>query len=636
MTRIVAVEGPLKGTTFEVADGATVGRSRSCAVKIEGRHISRIHAKFAKKDSGLAIVDNDSRNGIFVNGQKVGEKVLAKDDEIEIGEHVLVYDPSFEVQPAAPPGAPSASEPLRLRPGGATTIMDTLVDPFAEAGGVPEKELRQAYDRQVAMLETARVLNLVEDDRQVLKLLLEKLVASARARRGFIMLADDKGKLEPASRIAPAGDDEFYLSNVIFHKVGKEKRSVLATDVARRGPNSGSPVAILAAPLLVRETFLGFVYLEAPTTGSPPAQVFSVADLKFAAGLSAFAAAALAHAKKMQRARDAVASAWRKLGEEATIVAGQGPMREILAKVEQVGPSDATVLVQGETGTGKELVARAIHARSPRATGPFVAVNCAAVSPALLESELFGHEKGAFTGAVEAKKGLFESAHNGTLFLDEAGETKPELQARLLRFLEERTFTRVGGTVPVAVDVRVIAATSHDLVSRVTEKKFREDLYWRLAVVILKLPALRDRKGDLPALLLHFLRTIGGRWGGALEDHVDADVIQLLQSHAWPGNVRELRNAVEQMLLHAGPGKIKPEHVPMDLVSRELVSRARRLLKGDLPLPQVMADLEKSCLEEALRRTGGNKSAAAELLGISRPTLYEKLKTYGLEAGDKS
>ncbi len=297
-------------------------------------------------------------------------------------------------------------------------------------------------------------------------------------------------------------------------------------------------------------------------------------------------------------------------------------MRGVFSQILKVAATEATVLLTGESGSGKELAARGIHAKSGRAKGPFVTVNCAAIPSGLLESELFGHEKGAFTGAVARKIGKFEQAQGGTLFLDEIGDMPPETQAKILRVLETRECERVGGTRPVALDVRIIAATNRNLMARMGQGLFREDLYHRLNVFPIRLPPLRERREDIALLAERFLEA-----AGRLRE-VSLPALQRLLAHDWPGNVRELRNVMERAGVLAGDGPIGPEHLPglgAEPIRTEAVGAA-----GDLD--SRVAAYEKALIEAALSRTGGIQARAATLLGIKERSLWHRVKKLGIEA----
>jgi two-component system, NtrC family, response regulator AtoC len=303
-----------------------------------------------------------------------------------------------------------------------------------------------------------------------------------------------------------------------------------------------------------------------------------------------------------------------------TIIGESSAITEVLEIVKQVAPSRATVLLEGESGTGKELIAQAVHQLSPRAKGPFIAVHCAALSSNLLESELFGHEKGAFTGAFERRQGRFELAEGGTLFLDEVGEIDSSIQVKLLRVLEAREFERVGGNKTIQTDVRVIAATNRDLKKMVAEGKFREDLYFRLNVISLKLPALRSRKEDIPLLAAHFLKEYSRENSKKIKD-LTPDVLQVLQGYSWPGNIRELRNVINRMVVLARGDRLQLRDVPPEV--KEV--RSDGVATSDAATLD-LAEMERQFIRKALERTNGVISRAAILLGISRRTLHRKLK----------
>ena len=301
---------------------------------------------------------------------------------------------------------------------------------------------------------------------------------------------------------------------------------------------------------------------------------------------------------------------------------GDSPaMARVLDTIKQVAPSRATVLVTGESGTGKELAAHAIHRLSPRARGPFVAVHCAALSPQLLESELFGHEKGAFTGAGERRIGRFEQADGGTLFLDEIGEIDAATQVKILRVLGERVFERVGGNKPVAADVRLLAATNRDLSQMVAEGKFREDLFFRLNVVQLHLPPLRERREDIPLLAVHFLRE-SAKENGKPDRELTSEAMKALVAYHWPGNVRELRAAIEHGVVMAGGPKITLRDLPATVRAAAADGAPRG------PLPLNLGETELALIRRALAECRGNRTLAAEKLGISRRTLHRKLREH--------
>ncbi len=315
--------------------------------------------------------------------------------------------------------------------------------------------------------------------------------------------------------------------------------------------------------------------------------------------------------------------------EVSEIVAESPKMKEILVLAKKVAESEATVLILGESGTGKEVLGSLIHHLSARKEQPFLKLNCAAIPEGLLESELFGHERGAFTGADKGKLGLFEIAHQGTIFLDEIGDLSPPLQAKLLRVLQEGTFRRVGGVKEIKVDVRVIAATNRDLEQMVKEGSFREDLYWRLNVVTIKLPPLRERREDIIPLARFFLDKFNKKHGKRIKGF-SKEALEALLSYHFPGNVRELENIVERAVILAEEEMIMREDLPPFFKGESVLGELSDLL-GSLPLPEAVALLEKRRIKEAMQKAGGVKARAAELLGISERVLRYKLEKYGLD-----
>jgi PAS domain S-box-containing protein len=317
----------------------------------------------------------------------------------------------------------------------------------------------------------------------------------------------------------------------------------------------------------------------------------------------------------------------RDLGERRefhNLIGKNHAMQRIYSLIEELADVPSTVLIAGETGTGKELVAAAIHYRGSRGDGPFVKVNCSALAESLLESELFGHVKGAFTGALQDKVGRFETANGGTIFLDEIGDIPAGVQARLLRVLQEKEFERVGSSLPVRVDVRIVAATNKDLRQRIKHGLFRDDLYYRLKVMEISLPPLRERKDDVPLLVEHFLKKFANRFQKEIVS-VSTDVHKLFAEYPWPGNVRELEHALEHAFITCNQPTITVDHLPMEL----------RDFQADEPSSgREKAVADREALLAALRRTGGNKAGAARLLGISRQTIYRKIEEYGIEEAD--
>jgi transcriptional regulator with PAS, ATPase and Fis domain len=323
------------------------------------------------------------------------------------------------------------------------------------------------------------------------------------------------------------------------------------------------------------------------------------------------------------REKEALKEALFSQNRPAEIIGNSKVMLNVFRLIEKVAPLDSNVLIQGESGTGKEMIARALHQRSGRRQQPYVSFNCGGFTEDLITNELFGHEKGAFTGATETKIGLLEAAHRGTIFLDEIGEMPASMQVKLLRFVEERTLLRVGGVKPLPVDVRLIAASNQDLKEMVKAHTFREDLYYRLNVVMIPLPPLRARPDDIPLLIRHFLEKYSRAFGKEVKN-VSLEVLDILSRYPFPGNVRELENIIERAVALSDEPEISARDLPSDLreLSMRSIEAAPRL---------TLEEMERKYIQEILIRTNYRKSLAAEILGLPRTTLWRKMKQHGLE-----
>ena len=436
-----------------------------------------------------------------------------------------------------------------------------------------------------------------------------------QASRGRILIVDDEANARAA--LSEILHDEGYATETAadgFKALGKLEEfspDVILTDLKMPGLDGIAFMekARAAAPGAVFVVMTAFgTITSAVNAVKKGADNYLTKPLEFEA-LSAVVERAMEKARLLQEAR-ALRDRLRERNAFGLIVSDDPKMQELLELVAQVGPSRASVLVTGESGTGKELIAESIHAASPRAQRPFVRLNCAALAESLLESELFGHERGAFTGAVGRRDGRFKQADGGTLFLDEIGEIPQGVQVKLLRFLQERTFERVGGNETLKVDVRVICATNRDLREEIKKGSFREDLFYRLNVVTIELPPLRDRRGDIPALASFFLRRYAVENGRSIEGISD-EALTRLRSYAWPGNVRELENVIERAVVLCDGAQIEARHLPPSLVPH-----TQR--EGVPPIPgSTIQDLERYAILKTLEACGGSTSKAAMLLGVS-------------------
>jgi Nif-specific regulatory protein len=600
-----------------------IGRKPSNDISLSDPFVSREHAEIAAlEDGGHELRDLGGENPVKVNGRIISQHKLRDGDKLTLGQSLLIYKSDA-------PCDTSGVEMLAAEDMSQTAVEIASLDakktmPFS-MDRVDTKDvvgLQRDHQRLMLLYDFGKTVNShLEDQDEMLDVIMSVALKTLNAERGFIALIDEDTEELSCElvRSASGGDlpEKLEVSRTIVHKVLKEGVSILAVNAQEdkqydraksiREYNIRSAVC---APFLFRDDVLGVLYLD----NRASAGSFSKDDQMFLIALCHQAGVALGNARLHRRVLQENVWLENTLKPEFQILGESEKMMKVFETIKKVAPTDITVLVQGETGTGKELVAKSIHALSPRREHPFVPVNCAAIPKELIESELFGHEKGAFTGATSAREGKFQVAHGGTIFLDEIGDMSLDLQAKVLRILEDKELQRVGGSKSITVDVRVIAATNKDLAKAVEDGLFREDLYYRLDVVSLKLPPLRERKKDIIPLAEHF---IAGR-----VKKISAKAMKLMETFAWPGNVRELRNCVDRAVV-LGDGKvIQPEDLPY------------ALRKGGQVIPaplETLEHMEEDHILRVLRHTRWNKSDAARILGITRQTLDNKIKKYGIK-----
>jgi len=584
---------------FVVDEVATLGRASECEVQLVDTELSRRHAQLRRTGAGWEIEDLGSRNGTRVNGTLVREATvpLPAGAVIELGTHRLVFDPPVDV--------------LGDRDGDRRLL---LVHDDAAARGARRApaisrtaaELARDHDQALALIAAA--------DRAGLGALLAAVCNEIGAERACLVATLPDGGLRP---LCVHGSATVTTSSTLLRRA-LDERVPLAVDDAQGDVSFADASSVLAhdlravivAPLVHDGTTIGALHLDHRRRGA-------FDDSALATIVARCSAIAFAVARAL-RPPAIVSRVPRIIGEDPQL-------QRALSAAQRAGAAGTQLLILGESGTGKELIAHAYHAAGLRAQGPWIAVNCAAFTETLLDSELFGHEQGAFTGATKRRRGCFELADGGTLFLDEVGELSAATQAKLLRVLADRRFYRLGGEQPIDVDVRVIAATHRDLRARIAAGAFREDLYWRLAVISVELPPLRARGRDLDALTAHFFAQLAAELGRH-PPTLSPEALALWKKHRWPGNVRELRNAIERLLVLFEGGIVEPDDLPPEL-------RAH----ADRPQPGTLADaiatLERDRIVTTLEAHQGNKSATARALGISRPTLDKKLREYGIVGG---
>jgi Nif-specific regulatory protein len=453
--------------------------------------------------------------------------------------------------------------------------------------------------------------------------LLEFIFEVIPANRGAVLLYEEELR-EPASlpvwSAASAPHRPAVINRTLVTRVMQERCGLIVENVEAEqlaGASSGKSVALLLAPLLIREQVCGIVYLEGAAFQEPHLQLLvTIVQIASMALENAF------HLEWLETENERLES---ELHPDHHMIGDSAQLRELQRNILRAARANSTVLIVGETGTGKELVARAMHRNSPRAGQPFMAVNCAALAETLLESELFGHEKGAFTGAFAQKKGRLEVAAGGTLFLDEIGEMPLQLQVKLLRVLQERQIERVGGTQPVKLDIRLIAATNRNLEEEVRAGRFRQDLYYRLNVVTLKTPPLRERQSDIPALAMHFASKFGAQCGrriGGISPEAEA----YLSHYDWPGNIRELENALERAVVLGSSDIIQLEDLPESI--RE-IAHAADVVRAPA-LQDAVDRAKREAIAQAFQQGKNDHAAAAKLLGVHPNYLYRLMRNLGM------
>ena len=610
---LVAVAGPLAGSNLPLSPGETsIGRDDSNALAIADLSVSPRHCVMVCAERGVTIRDADRHNPTFVNGLPAGDRLLQDGDEIQIGESLLVFRLDTGSDALAIVG--QVEETPEPPPGMLVLSREDVLEPSASPALSRERLARDLATLMRTSAAINSVRGLVALERPIIELIADAVPAS----RGALVFAGDS-----RSAIAWNGstDGPLRVSGPVLDRVLRELVGVLCAG------DEGQHLSVLAAPLVAFDGVIGAIVLEADR-GRPGdrrgAPSFDEGHLRLVMAIAGVAATAFAHAHQME----VLESTNRRLQAEVKLhhnmVGESTMMREVYRRIARVAPTDSTVLITGESGTGKELVARAIHRNSPRTDRPFVAINCAAITETLLESELFGHEKGAFTGAVAQKRGKLEIAEGGTVFLDEIGELSPPLQAKLLRVLQDKTFERVGGTRPVHVDFRLLAATNRDLMAAIDQGRFRHDLYYRLNVVSLALPSLRERREDVAPLADWFLR----RHRDKARRHLSGfspDVLEAFSAYDWPGNVRELENAIEHAVILGLEESIVLDDLP-DVVAGRFASSRPGEQPAQATFHDVIEQAKVDLITNALKESGGNHTAAARQLGLHPNYLHRLIR----------
>jgi Nif-specific regulatory protein len=624
-----AITGPLKGNSIALSENeVSIGREPSNRVSLLDASVSRRHCLICRDGNQFKIQDLNSRNATFVNGVPVTERQLASGDEIKVGTSLFVF-----VVPEAE-RAKSVSTSVEFDKADAS-VGSTIILRKQDARYLRDREKIQPTSRTVgdlnALLRISKAVNSVRGLEALEKQVLESIFEVAPADRAAILLGG-QGLEEWTSVFGwdrRAGPNQaVQVSRTIVSQVLSEGVAVLCNDLetAENFADTESIAlrqirSVLAVPLEVFDRVFGVIYLDA----SNPDVRFDEDHLQLLTAIGSVAAAALDNARRMEWLEEENQRLQAEMNVEHNMVGESPRMRDIYQFINRVAPKDTTVLIFGESGTGKELVARAIHRNSTRVNKPCVAINCAALAESLLESELFGHEKGSFTGAIAQKKGKLEIAEGGTVFLDEIGELAPLLQAKLLRVLQEREFERVGGTRTIKLDVRLITATNRDLEEEVKKGGFREDLFYRLNVVSLRMPALRERREDIPLLASYFASKYAKRANRAVLG-ISPQARTCLTNYDWPGNVRELENAIERAVVLGSTDLILPEDLPESVLDKAAPADAAMTGFHDS-----IRESKKQLIMNAFDQANGNYTEAARLLGLHPNYLHRLIRNLNIK-----
>ncbi len=609
--RLVAMSGPLEGTVRAITDDPlSLGRDAANQVMIGDSGVSRKHCTISLVSAGVyEICDHDSHNGTFVNGIQVSRAPIQHGDRIRIGASEFVFLT----------GEDSDAGPQSSSVGKQTTSSMLTAVFLDQHSGLPSDASgigRMARDLS-AFFKIANLINSFRDVETLQRELLGLIFEVIPAAQGVIVLQPNTNDLSyPACMWSRDEDGKEIVIREEWAQRAMWERSAVYT-AASAAPALAEHV--LCVPLVGVENILGVIYLTSPATSLP----FGEDHAYFLSSVSRIAAVSLENLLKL----DSLRAENQRLRTEAdadALIGESRAMSRVSEFIRRVAKGDSTVLIRGESGTGKELVARAIHANSPRCSKPFVAINCAAIPETLLESELFGHEKGAFTGATATKKGKFEAAEDGTLLLDEIAEMAPLLQAKLLRVLQQREFERLGGTRLLPFNARVIAATNKNLDQAIKVGDFRLDLYYRLNVVSVALPPLREHREDIPALALHFANKFAAKGKRGFKG-ISEEARSLLMQYSWPGNIRELENAMEHAIVLGLTDEILPEDLPETMLE-ERSSEVAALYHNTLH------HAKKQLVITAMEDAKGNHIEAARLLGIHPKYLHRLIKNLNLKS----
>ncbi|MEP6901001.1 MAG: sigma 54-interacting transcriptional regulator [Actinomycetota bacterium] len=631
--RLLAISGSFEGMTFALKGSEiSIGRDKTNGIRISDRSISRRHCLIKRDDEIFTIIDFGSFNGTFVNGAAVTEQAINHGDQITLGDVAFLFF-QYETENESIPNLVelgsdiNAGSTIRLERKDALYLNPKQVLASLSPTNNTARNLTALLELNI-QLSQLRSLDSLQ--RVTLKAIFDALPAT----RGVILLIEEnlKNIVATFSKKRTAETNQpIKISQTIAEQVISEKTAILCQNVETNSAyNQAESLlasqtnSLLCVPLIIVERVAGIIYLAT----NKPAQSFDENHLQFLTAIAGIFSIVLENIKYLEWLSNENQRLRREINLEHNMIGESPPMQKVFRFIEKAAPTSATILICGESGTGKELVAHAVHLSSERNSKPFIAINCAVLSENLLESELFGHEKGAFTTAFSQKKGKIEIANGGTLFLDEIGEMSPAIQAKLLRVLQEREFERVGGTRTIKVDVRIIAATNRDLEGEIKHGNFRQDLYYRLNVVALTMPPLRDRREDIPLLADYFVLKYSQKCKRKVLG-ISKEARDLLTNYEFPGNVRELENAVERAIVLGNSAIILPEDLP------ESIFESSNAEQPVMEYQKAVNEMKKNLILKTLDEANGNYTQAAKILGLHPTNLHRLIRTMNLKPFSK-
>lgn len=655
-------------TELPLAGRLTIGRAPSNRIVVPDAKCSRQHCELYFRDGSWHLRDLDSRNGITIDGFRV-----ERDQTLKYGQIVGIGSCSLVLTNRHPDEGKRSTQELESRDETAFEIIErksgTQYDDDTGSGLPPVPRPASGAEHATDLFRIARAMSAVNTVQELCRVALDGLVTRTSADIGGVLILPMDSSVHDVDALhvqavrcqsdRPTPAFSTFLSRVVL----TDRDAILAHDIKRHSSlgvqdslQELAAESAICAPIRHDAVVQGVIHLYSTRADEPLTQ----ADLEFVLAVADQMGDQLFALREreeleagLNRARRQVSDLHHQLGAETELVGYSPRLDSVRTAIGRVAPTDALVLVRGESGVGKELVARAVHFNSGRKDGPFICVNCAALTASLLESELFGHEKGAFTGAVSRRAGKFEQAHGGTIFLDEIGEMSLEVQSKFLRILEGQPFERVGGGDPISVDVRVVTATNRDLEEAVREGSFRRDLFFRLQVIEIVVPPLREHPEDIPAIAKHFVARFAAQTHRKVHGF-DSEALRKLQQHDWPGNVRELRNVVERAVILADDELLRAEDIVLTRLKLDAPPESVGAATPSGPPPVVetsvdplvdlwgsyiqqrtsLDEIDRIYIEAVLESTGWNKSKSARILQIERTTLDRRLKKYGMTRPD--